>query len=164
MKPISTVKVATPSDREVTVARTFDAPRGAVFDAFTKPEIVEQWLWGPDEWPMVRCAIDLKVGGAYRYVWRNKEKGDMAMGGVFREIDAPRRIVHTELFDEDWTGGETVVTTLFEESDGRTTVTATVLYSTKEARDGAIETPMIEGWAMSYDRLDRFLAGAATRR
>ena len=64
-------------DREFTLTRTFDAPRRLVFDAYTKPEMVKQWLFGPAEWPMVVCEIELRVGGKLRYVWRNKDRGDM---------------------------------------------------------------------------------------
>jgi uncharacterized protein YndB with AHSA1/START domain len=147
-----------PSDREFTLTRTFDAPRRLVFDAYTKPEMVKQWLFGPAEWPLVHCEIDLRVGGKLRYVWRNKERGDMGMSGVFREVAVPERLVHTELFDEDWTGGETLLTTTFVETNGRTTVASTVRYSSQAARDAALETPMVEGWSQGHDRLDEILA------
>ena len=91
-----------PSDREITLTRTFQAPRRLVFDAFTKPEMVKRWLWGPPEWPMVHCEIDLRVGGKLRYVWRHKDKGDMGLSGVFHDIEAPARLVNTEIFDQDW--------------------------------------------------------------
>ena len=161
------MKIAVPlnltktSDREISVSRTFDAPRELVFAALTKPEMVKAWLYGPEEWPMVTCEIDFKVGGKYRYVWRHKEKGDMGMGGVYREIVPTKRIVHTELFDQDWTGGETLVTTTFDEKDGRTTVTSTVHYSSLEARDAALKTGMLDGWGKAYDRLaDYFVTKA----
>jgi uncharacterized protein YndB with AHSA1/START domain len=147
-----------PSEREFTLTRTFDAPRRLVFDAYTRPEMVKQWLFGPAEWAMVVCEIDLRVGGKLRYVWRHKERGDMGMSGVFREVAVPERLVHTELFDEDWTGGETLLTTTFVESGGRTTVASTVRYSSQAARDAALETPMVEGWSQGHDRLDELLA------
>ena len=151
-------ELAYPKAREFTLTRTFDAPRQLVFDAFTKPEMVKQWLFGPEEWRIVHCEIDLRVGGKLRYVWRHKEKGDMGLSGVFREIKAPELLVHTELFDQDWTGGETLLTTTFVERKGHTTVAVTVGYSSPEARDAALKTGMIEGWSMSHDRLDQFLA------
>jgi uncharacterized protein YndB with AHSA1/START domain len=147
-----------PSEREFTLTRTFDAPRRLVFDAYTRPEMIRKWLFGPAEWPMVVCEIDLRVGGKLRYVWRNKERGDMGMSGVFREVAVPERLVHTELFDEDWTGGETLLTTTFVETNGRTTVASTVRYSSQAARDAALETPMVEGWSQGHDRLDEILA------
>jgi uncharacterized protein YndB with AHSA1/START domain len=158
MTPKVPLKVSFPSDADLTVERSFDAPRGAVFEAMIRPELVKRWLYGPDDWPMVQCDIDFRVGGKYRYVWRNPEKGDMGMGGVFREIAAPERMVHTELFDEDWTGGETVLTTRFDERAGRTTVATTVRYSSKAAREGALKTGMLDGWGVAYDRLAELLS------
>lgn len=148
------VEVFFPSDREVAVRRVFDAPRELVFEAHTHPEIVKRWHYGPDDWRMSECTIDLRVGGRFRYVWSHIEKGDMGMVGTFREIVPPERIVHTEIFDEDWTGGETVVTTTFEESrDGRTIMISTVLFISKEARDAALKTGMTEGWTAGIERL-----------
>ena len=108
-------RVSTPSDREIQVVRDFGAPRQLVFDAFTKPELVRRWLLGPPGWTMPVCEIDLKVGGAYRYVWRKAGVADMGMGGVFREIVPPGRVVATEKFDESWYAGEAVDTTVFVE-------------------------------------------------
>jgi uncharacterized protein YndB with AHSA1/START domain len=162
MTPKVPLKVSYPSDIELRVERGFAAPRRRVFEAMARPELVQQWLYGPEDWPLAECQIDFRVGGKYRYVWRNTEKGDMGMGGVFQEIAAPERIVHTELFDQDWTGGETVQTTRFDERDGRTTVVVTVRYSSKEAREGALKTGMIDGWGVAYDRLAALLAAGKT--
>ncbi|HXF53742.1 MAG TPA: SRPBCC domain-containing protein [Hyphomicrobiaceae bacterium] len=161
MAKANNYKVTKPSAREITLTRTFDAPRQLVFDAFIRPEMVRRWLYGPEDWPMVQCEIDLRAGGKLRYVWRHKEKGEMGMSGVFKQITPPECIVHTELFDQDWTGGETVVTTTFTERRGRTTLASTVRYSTQKARDGALKTGMIEGWTQGLDRLAGILATAA---
>jgi predicted dithiol-disulfide oxidoreductase (DUF899 family)/uncharacterized protein YndB with AHSA1/START domain len=163
MTPKVPLKVSCPSEVEVTVTRVFDAPRRSVFEAMTRPELVKRWLYGPEDWPLVQCEIDPKPGGRLRYVWRNKEKGDMGMSGVFRAVEAPQRIVHTELFDEDWTGGETLVTTILEERGGRAEASSTVRYSSKEARDGALKTGMIEGWGVAYDRLAELLDSGEAR-
>jgi uncharacterized protein YndB with AHSA1/START domain len=161
----NTLQVAKSGDRDLVMARTFDAPRALVFDAFTKPELVKRWLLGPPGWSMPVCEIDLKVGGRYRYVWRHDERGkDMGVGGAYREIAPPERIVHDELFDEDWTGGETVVTTLFSEEDGKTTVTMTVRYSSSGARDQALGTGMTKGVEQSYERLDEILASETSQQ
>src|SRR6516162_148795 len=99
-------KVSTPTDREIQVERAFNAPRELVFDAFTKPELVRQWLLGPDGWTMPVCEIDLRVGGAYRYVWRKESTAtQMGMGGVFLEIVRSEKLVTTEQFDESWYPG-----------------------------------------------------------
>jgi uncharacterized protein YndB with AHSA1/START domain len=85
----------------------------------------------------------------------------MGLRGTYREVVPPDRLVHTEIFDEDWTGGETTVTITFTEKDGKTTCAMTVLYSSKEARDGALKTGMTDGMEMGYARLDRILADTA---
>src|SRR5262245_14931705 len=100
------LKVSALSDREILMTRLFDAPRDLVFDAFTKPKLIKRWLTGPDGWSLPVCEVDLKVGGRLRYVWQHDDGTGMGLSGVFREIKRPERIVHSELFDEDWTGGE----------------------------------------------------------
>lgn len=152
-----TLTLALPNGREVMVSRKFPAPRQLVFDAMTRPEMVKRWMYGPDEWPLVECHIDLRVGGKLRYVWRHREQGEMGMSGVFREIVPPERLVHTELFDQDWTGGETLVTTVLTEENGETRLISTVRYSSQQARDAALKTGMLEGWGQGHDRLDEML-------
>jgi uncharacterized protein YndB with AHSA1/START domain len=151
-------KVSTPSDREVLVTRDFDAPRRLVFDAFTKPGLVRRWLLGPPGWTMPLCEIDLRVGGAYRYVWRNEKDGSqMAMGGVFREVIPLERLVATEKFDDAWYPGEALDTTVFIETRAITRTTITILYESQEARDTARRSGMEHGMAAGYDRLETLL-------
>lgn len=145
------------------MTRVFDAPRNLVFDCHTKPELVKRWLLGPPGWTMPVCEIDLRVGGKFRYEWQNVDGRKMGMGGVYREIVSPQRLVHTELFDEDWTGGETLGTLVLTEDGGKTTLTQTVLYSSKQARDGALGTGMMDGMEAGYARLDELLAAAPAR-
>ena len=163
MKNTGTLKVTTPTDREVVMTRVFDAPRHLVWDAMTRPELLRRWLSGPPGWSLAVCEIDLRVGGAYRYVWRAPDGTDMGMGGVHREVVPPERIVCTQLFDEDWTGGEAVGTIVLTERDGRTTLTNTVRYASKEARDAVLQTPMEHGVAVGYDRLAEMLATTPPR-
>jgi uncharacterized protein YndB with AHSA1/START domain len=151
------VQVTAPSEREIVMTRVFGAPRHLVFDAWTNPELLKQWLLGPPGWTMPVCEIDLRVGGRYRYVWRGPDGTEMGMGGVHREVVVPERIVNTQLFDQDWTGGKTVGTLVLVERDGKTTVTNSVLYSSKEARDAALLTGMADGVGMEYERLDKLL-------
>ena len=158
VKHVEKLQVSTPSDREIAMTRVFDAPRSLVFDAFTKPELVKRWLLGPPGWSMPVCEIDLKVGGAYRYVWRHADGREMGMGGVYREIVPQERLVCTELFDEAWYPGEALTTTTLAEKDGRTTVTTTVLYVSRGARDSVLKSGMERGVAASYDRLAEILA------
>ena len=165
MKNAGTLKLTTPTDREITMTRVFDAPRRLVFDAFTKPELVKQWLLGPPGWTMPVCEIDLRVGGAYRYVWRRDSDGSkMGMGGVYREIVSPERLVATEKFDQAWYPGEAVISTVFVEQGGKTTITQTVLYQSREARDAVLKSGMEKGVAASYDRLAELLVSLGTPR
>jgi uncharacterized protein YndB with AHSA1/START domain len=165
MQNAGTLKVTTPTDREIVLTRVFDAPRRLVFDALTKPELLKRWLVGPPGWSMVVCEIDLKVGGSYRYAWRNADGTEMGMHGVYREIIPPERIVNTETFDFgcDAQSGEAVGTAILTERDGRTTLTTTVLYPSKEARDATIASGMEHGVAAGYDRLAEILASTPGR-
>jgi uncharacterized protein YndB with AHSA1/START domain len=160
MSATKTVTITTPSEREIRIERSFAAPRSRVFDAHTKPELVRQWLLGPPGWTMPVCEIDLRPGGKFRYVWRHPDKDDMGVTGTYREIVRPERIVHTELFDVDWTAGETTVTTQLTGRAGRTTLTITVLYATREARDGALQSGMESGMEASYAALEDLVRAA----
>jgi len=152
-----TLKIITGADRELVMTRVFNAPRRLVFEAMTKPDLVKQWLLGPPGWSMPVCQIDLKVGGKYRYVWRNADGREMGMGGVYREIVRPERIVATEKFDESWYPGEALDTSVLVEQDGRTTLTTTVQYESREVRDAVMKSPMEKGVVASYDRLAEVL-------
>src|SRR5262249_5070520 len=158
------LKLTAPTDREIVMTRTFDAPRELVFEAWTRPDLVKRWLYGPEEWKLAVCDIDLRVGGALRFVWRHTDGRSMGMGGVYREIAPPDRLVFTELFDEDWTGGETVVTMVFTERAGKTTMTQTVLYSSQVARDAGLKSGMERGMAQSCDRRRAALPASLRQR
>jgi uncharacterized protein YndB with AHSA1/START domain len=164
VKDAGKLQVTTPSDREIAMTRVFDAPRSMVFDAWTKPELLKRWLGVFGGWSFVVCEVDLKVGGKYRYVWRGKDGNEMGMGGVFREIVRPERLVCTEKFDESWYPGDALDTTVFVEKGGKTTVTTTVRYESKAARDGVLKSPMEGGVAQSYDKLAEVLASMPAAR
>jgi len=162
---MGTLKVTTPTDREIEMTRVFDAPRRLVWDAYTKPDLIRQWLLGPPGWSMPVCDIDLRVGGKYRYVWRNDSDGtEMGMGGVYREIRAPERLVTTERFDQAWYPGAGVGTLVLLEQGARTTLTLTMLYESREAREAVLKTGMEQGVAASYDRLAELVAAASRKR
>ena len=161
MSQTRTLTVTPLDEREIVIIRSFDAPRQLVFDAHTTPALLRRWL-GPRTWELTECEIDLREGGAWRYVMRGPEGAGMVMRGVFREIVVPERIVTTESFDDNWTGGETLNTTAFDEEDGVTTVTVTVLYASTEARDGALASGMEHGMAEGFSRLDDLLAEGTT--
>jgi uncharacterized protein YndB with AHSA1/START domain len=155
MKNTGTLIVDTPADREIVLTRVFDAPRQLVFEAFTRPELLKRWF-GPRGWSLVVCEVDLKVGGGFRFVLRSPQGKDMGMRGVYREIVPPERSVHMESFDDF--PGESQVTAVFVEQAGKTTMTATILYPSKEVRDAVIQSGMEHGAAESYDRLAELLA------
>ena len=146
--------VTTPGDREIVIQRAFDAPRRLVWRTLTEPELVQRWLFGPTGWSFTTCEIDLRVGGAYRYEWRNEDGRTMGLGGVYREIAVPERLVNTERFDGEFDSGDSLVTTRLDERAARTTLTMTVLYVSREARDEAIESNMTEGLESGFARVD----------
>jgi uncharacterized protein YndB with AHSA1/START domain len=159
MKNTLALQIRANGDREIVMTRVFDAPRKLVFDAFTKPELLKQWLLGPPGWSMPVCEIDLRIGGRYQYVWRRDSDGtEMGCGGVYREIVPPERLVHTEQFDNPWYPGESLITTVLDEQQGKTALTATMLYESRDARDGILKSGMESGVAASYDRLAELLA------
>jgi uncharacterized protein YndB with AHSA1/START domain len=164
MKKTGELRITTPSDVEIAMTRVFDAPRSMVFDAWTKPELIRRWLGVFGGWSFKVCEVDLRVGGAYRYVWRGSDGKEMGMGGVYREIVKPERLVCTEKFDESWYPGDATDTTIFEERAGKTTVTTTVRYQSKEVRDGVLKSPMEGGVSRSYDKLAEILAATAARK
>jgi uncharacterized protein YndB with AHSA1/START domain len=157
------LKVTTRGDREVVMTRVFNAARQLVFDAFTKPDLIRRWLLGPEGWSLASCDMDLRVGGKWRFVWRNNANGqEMGMGGVFREIDKPSRVVHTEQFEG--APDEAIETKEFAEKSGRTTFTQVTLYASREARDAVLQGEMEGGMEATFDRLDEMLATMSNSR
>jgi uncharacterized protein YndB with AHSA1/START domain len=155
--------VTLPNDRDVVVVRTFNAPRDLVFDAWTKPALVQRWLLGPPGWTMPVCEMDVRVGGKYRWRWRSEADGkEFGFSGEFREVVRPSRIVHVERYDAGDVGGEmggeALVTSELTESNGVTTHKMTIHYESQEVRDAAVKTGMTDGMEMGYQRLDDLLA------
>jgi uncharacterized protein YndB with AHSA1/START domain len=158
VKNPGTLQITTPSEREIAMTRVFDAPRRLVFDAWTKPELLKRWLGVRAGWSMAVCEVDLKVGGTYRFVWRKTDGTEMWMGGVYREIVRPERIINTESFDDPWYEGEALDTAVLVEQGGKTTLTTTILYASREVRDTVLKSPMERGVAESYNMLADLLA------
>jgi uncharacterized protein YndB with AHSA1/START domain len=157
-----TFVVTTPSDREVRMTRLFDAPRALVFEAMSRPEHIVQW-WGRlgEGYSVPVCEVDLRVGGRWRFVNRHPG-GDAEFYGVYREVSPPDRIVFTEIF-APFPEAESVVTSTLTEESGKTRMTVTVLYPSKEVRDQVLQSGMAHGAAISYDRLEEVAAGLADR-
>lgn len=159
----NTLTITAHGDRELVMTRAFDAPRPLVWDAMTKPELLKRWLGVHNGWTLAVCEIDLRVGGAYRYVWRGPGGMEMGMGGVYREIVEPERIVSTEKFDQSWYPGDAVGTLVLTEQDRRTTMTTTMLYDSREARDEVLRSPMESGLVAGYSALEALLASMAAQ-
>lgn len=156
---VGTTTFTTPSDRELAATRVFDAPRRLVFDAHTKPEHIRHWMLGPEGWTMPVCEVDLRPGGGWHFVWRRADGDEMEMRGVYKEVVPPVKLVSTESWGGDWP--ETINTVTLTEKDGKTTLTMTILYPSKEARDAALKTGMKEGMSQSYERLADYLHSMA---
>jgi uncharacterized protein YndB with AHSA1/START domain len=150
-----TTTVTLPSDREITVTRTVKAPRDLVWKAYTDPVLLRQWLLGPPGWTMPVCELDVRVGGAYRYVWRSEDgTAEFGMHGLYKEVVEPGRMVISQLFDGPEMGGETTASTSLIAEGDLTTIVTTILYDTKEGRDAAAATGMADGMEAGYQRLE----------
>lgn len=154
MQPLT---ITLPSDREICVTRSFKAPADFVFDCWTVPALIQRWL-GFADWTFVTCEFDARVGGKWRFVTRGPDGFEMGSGGEVLEITRPNWIKTNELYDVDWTGGQTIVTNRISEANGIATSVVTILYPTTEAREGARATPMAEGMEMGFKRLEDLLA------
>lgn len=142
------------SDQEVVLTRVFDAPRRMVFEALTQPLHLRHW-YGRHGWTLAVCEVDLRVGGAWRYVLQGPHGRRMGMRGVYREITPPERLVSTESFDDY--PGETQNTLTLVEKDGRTTLTVRVIYESQEIRDAVLRSGMEDGAGETFDRLAEHL-------
>jgi len=149
------MNVTTPSEREVVVTRYFNAPARLVFAAWTDCKHLPHWLLGPEGWTMPICEVDARPGGKYRFGWQHPEKKGFEIHGRYLEMEAPRRTVTAESMPPY--PGETINTMILEESDGKTRMTLTITYDSKEARDMALKTGMTRGMERSFDLLDEYL-------
>lgn len=150
-------------ESEVKVTRQFRAPRELVYKAYTTPALMQRWLLGPPGWIMPVCEMDVRVGGKFRWRWRNEQDGkEFGFYGEFREVSPPGRIVHTEFYDPGDVGGEmgdgSLITLELTETDGTTTLVSLMDFGSREARDAAMSTGMTDGMEMSYQLLDGLLS------
>jgi uncharacterized protein YndB with AHSA1/START domain len=151
-----TTTVTTPSEREIVSERVFDAPRDRVFAAYTDPELIPQW-WGPRGTTTIVDQMDVRPGGAWRFVGRDPDGSETAFRGTYREVTPPERIVQT--FEWEGMPGHVVVeTATFEDLGGRTRVRAQSLFHTSEERDGMLDSGMERGLTETHDRLAELLA------
>ncbi|MBM7798858.1 uncharacterized protein YndB with AHSA1/START domain [Microlunatus panaciterrae] len=149
--------VTLPNDTQIQITRTFDAPPELVFKAWTTPEYVRRW-WGSAEAPLVVCDIDLSVGGSWRYVSRDASGTELGWHGTCLELDPPLRMVSTEVF-EGFPDAEAVNTLVLSADGDRTLMTVTVQHSSRENRDGHLNSGMEAGMQVVLERLDDVLEG-----
>ena len=152
VKPRHQTTYATPSDRELVITRTFDAPRALVWSAFTDPRHLPNWHTGPEGFTMPVCEIDLRPGGRWRYVWRNRTGREFEATGTYREVEPPTRFMTVTSVN----GSEQTSVTTFAEDGGRTTVTLTILFMSTEARDRGMPYAKV-GTESNHARLDAYL-------
>lgn len=153
----NTTTVERRSDRELVVTRKFNAPAQAVFDAWTQPEMLKRW-WAPRSRgvTLLSCEADIRVGGRYRYAFGRDPQSPMVFTGVYKEVDAPKRIVSTQVF-EQMPAGEAIVTVTFEENRGKTELVIHQLFPSKEALDGAVSSHMEKGMRETLDQLEELV-------
>jgi uncharacterized protein YndB with AHSA1/START domain len=159
--PKKSLKITTPSDEEIRITRSFDAPRMMVWDAYTRPELVKRWLGQMPGWSWAQCEMDVREGGRYRWVWRGPEGAELGLGGVYREVVPGERLVNTERYDQQWYEGDAVGTVEFSEANGRTTLVTTLRYASKAVRDAVLQSPATSGMESGYAALDELLASTA---
>jgi uncharacterized protein YndB with AHSA1/START domain len=147
-----TAKVMLPGDEQILITREFDAPKHLVYKAWTTPELVKRW-WSGNRGEMTIAEIDLRVGGAWRYVMVTDGGFEVAFHGEYREIVPNERIVSTEVY-EGMPEGEALNTVTFTELGGRTTLTVLVQHASKEARDAHISSGMETGMQEGMDLLE----------
>jgi uncharacterized protein YndB with AHSA1/START domain len=149
------ITLSLPTDLQIVMIRTFDAPRELVWEMWTNPKHPPQWMTGPEGWSLPVCEIDLRVGGKWHFVWRKGDGEQMEMHGTYREITPPDRLINTENWGGDY--AETLVTMTLTEQDGKTTMTCVTEYPSKDERDKALQTGMGEGAAESFEKMDQYL-------
>ncbi len=164
IETIGAMKVSLPSDREIVLTRDFDAPRSLVFEAFTRPEHLRRW-WGMHGSTMLVCDMDLRPGGAWRFVTRERNGKECPFKGVYREITPPALLSYTLIYDVEGAREHPgVVTEVFTEKDGRTTLVETMTFPSLESRDGVLHSGMSAGAAETFDRLAELLATMVEQR
>jgi uncharacterized protein YndB with AHSA1/START domain len=170
MKP---AEASLPSDTEVLVTRSFDAPVKLVWRAYVEPNLMRRWCSGYPGWSMPVCEMDMRVGGKYRWRWRSDENGqEFGFTGEVLEVAPHAKIVHTQIYDAGDLGGAdssgavipdsmgsepSIITVTFQENNGITNVTTLIRYASKADRDAAFETGMTDGMEFSYKQLDGVL-------
>lgn len=144
-----------PSDLEIRIERTFDAPREKVWRAFNDPELLPKWM-GPAKYKMTTSESDNRAGGDYRWVWDLGDGNELVITGRILDIDEPARAVTAEYMHPFPDPSFNLL--VFNEKAGKTTVSIHIAFPNAEARDGALASGMQDGMDEGYARLDALLA------
>lgn len=153
------VDVSTPGESKVVVTRRFNAPAALVWRAYTEPALIKRWLAGYPGWKMPVCEMDVRVGGTYRYRWRNEEDGaEFGFTGTFKAVDPGKRIEHTERPEDSPEMGASYNIVEFIPLGDQTELRMTMDYGSAEIREQVLATGMTDGMGFSYDQLDSVLA------
>jgi uncharacterized protein YndB with AHSA1/START domain len=152
MAASATMTVSLPADEQILMTREFEAPAALVYRAYTTPELVMRW-WPGRRGEMRSADIDLRVGGAWRWVMDAHNGHEVAFHGVYREIVPDERLVFTETF-EGAPDAEALVTVTFAESAGRTTLSILMDLPSREVRDAILASGMEQGAGESLELLE----------
>ncbi len=145
-------RVTLPADTDILIVREFDAPPELVWKAWTTPELIARW-WGAQRGEITSVEVDLRVGGSWRYAM-DAGGNEVAFRGEYREIDAPRRLVNSEIY-EAFPDAVSVITSTFEAVDGeRTSLEQLCSYPSREVRDMVVASGMEGGMQESMDALE----------
>ncbi len=156
------LKVVAFGTTDLVLTRTFAAPAPLLFDALTQPELLRRW-YGARGWQLTICEVDPRPGGTWRFISTGPAGAEMETYGRYREFVPPVRVVQTEIH-RDWADGAALVTTVLDETDGRTAMTVTAQYSSSEIRDAVVRSPMERGAGEGYDRLAAVLDTLSNER
>lgn len=165
MKP---AEVTMPSDLEVLVNRSFDAPVDLVWQAYSDPALMRRWLTAMPGWSMPVCEMSTQVGDKYCWRWRFDESGmEFGFTGEILEAELHSKLAHTQIYEPGEMGGSmgdepSIITVTFDEADAITHVTTSIKYASLADRDAAMSTGMTDGMEVSYKELDRVLSGTTT--
>ena len=153
-----TATITTPADDQILITREFDAPKHLLYKAWTTPELVERW-WSGRRGRVTTCEIDLRVGGAWRYVLIANEGFEVGFHGEYLEIVPNEKIVHTEIY-EGAPGGDSepvVNTVTFVEEDGKTRLELLTVCPSQEVRDAILGSGMEVGMQEQMEIIDELL-------
>jgi len=149
--------LSTEGDTHILVTRRFAAPPEAVYRAHTEPELIRQWLLGPEGWTMPVCICDPTPGGHFRYEWSNGQGRGFHITGTFIELEPGRRMVHVERMHLPDPTPDNHIETTFTADEGGTVMRMRMTLPDEKTRAAMLATGMADGMEMSYQRLETLI-------